>query len=64
MLHKGSKIVYMRDSINNLSFLSYHSLTYDSERKNVLLKKRVLLTVSLLQFKILKKSKHAFKEFT
>ena len=26
--------LYMRDSINNLRFLSYHLLTCDSEKKN------------------------------
>ena len=34
--HKSGKIVYIRDSINNLSLLSYHFLTYDSKRKNLL----------------------------
>ena len=48
------KIVYMKDSINNLSFLSYHFLTYDSERINVLLRKSLLLTVCLLQIQMQK----------
>ena len=64
MLHKGSKIVYMRDSIKNLSFLSYHSLTYDFWEKKCTSEEKSTSDLSLLQFKISKKSKHAFKQFT
>ena len=47
--------IYIRNSINNLSCLSYHFLTYDSVRKNL------LLTVSLLQLQIKKTSKYVNK---
>ena len=52
----------MRDSINNLNFLSYHFLTYDSEQKNLLLRKSLLLTVSFLQLQIKKLQNVLLKE--
>ena len=60
--YKNSKIVYKRDSINNLSFLSYHFLTNDSKRKNLLLRKIFLLSVSPLQLQIKKLQNMLMKE--
>ena len=46
--------IYMKDSINNLSFLFYYFLSYHSEKENLPLRKILLLAVSLLQFQIKK----------
>ena len=52
--NKNGMIAYKRDSVNNLSVLSYNFLTNDSKknkRKNLLLRKSLILTASLLQIK-------------
>ena len=41
IFYKNGKNVYMRDSINNLSFFSFHFLTYDSERKKLTSEKKL-----------------------
>ena len=47
--------------INNLRVHSYNFLAYDSERKNLLPRKSLLLTVNLLHIQIKKNSKYAYK---
>ena len=51
----------MRDSTDNLSFLSYHILTYESKKKKLLLRKSLLQAATFLQFQIKKPSKQAYK---
>ena len=58
---KNGKIAYMGDSGSNLSLLFFHSLTYHSKRKNLLLRKSLHLTVKFLTILHLKKSKNAHK---
>ena len=51
---KNGKIAYMGDSGRNLSFLFFNFLTYNSERKKLLLRKSLHLTVKF--FTILQKN--------
>ena len=58
--YKNGKIVYKRDSVNNLSFLSYHFQTYDSETK-LSSEKELTSDCKPITTSNLKSLKHAYK---
>lgn len=62
--YNNSKIVYVRDSIINLSFLSSHFLTYDSKIKKAYFWEKASFWYMSVTTSNLKNSNHAYKRLS